>query len=194
MIILASNSKLRKIVMDSSGLPYTVAGADVDERGIEQSHADKTADEIVQILALAKAEAVAKEFPDAIVIAADTFGVLPDGTRIHKTNTNEESIQLAMKQSGQTVSVHTGTAVVYKGRGVTSLTTATITYVPFDEATVRRLFEHNANERRHGGLGFFIDAPGFTLVEKIDGSFMAMMGLPMDILRGHFAALGYDAM
>src|SRR5687768_7130525 len=160
MIILASKSQLRKLIIEASGLPFEIATKDVDEREIEEQNPDKNAQEIVEMLASAKAQAVASDFKDRPVIAADTFGVLPDGTRLHKTKTLEESIQLSIRQSGQTIDVHTGTAIAYKDKIITNLTTTKITYFNFDEATIRHLFQINqAAKRRNAALGFFIDAP-----------------------------------
>lgn len=192
MIILASKSKLRKLIIESSGLPFKIATKEVDERAIEEQHPDKTAEEIVEVLAYAKAKAIADDFPDNLVIAADTFGVLPDGTRLHKTKSVEESIQLSLRQSGQTITVHTGTAIAYKGTILTTLTTTKVTYFTFNEATIRHLFTINESaKRRNAALGFFIDAPGFTLVEKIEGSYLGAMGLPMEVIRAQLNQIGY---
>lgn len=192
MIILASKSELRKLILESSGLPFTIATKDIDERKIEQQNPDKTAEQIVEMLALAKATAIANDFQNDLVIAADTFAVLSDGTRLHKANSTEESIQLAMRQSGETISINTGIAMVYKDQIVSNLVTTRIKYSPFDEATARQLFQKNqSTKRRNAALGFFIDAPGFTLVEKIEGSYLGAMGLPMEIIRQNIAELGY---
>lgn len=192
MIILASNSQLRKMIMEASELPFEVLTEDVDERLLESQNKDKTVGEIVQLLATAKARAVADAHPDRAVIAADTFGVLPDGTRLHKGKNIEESIQMAMLQSGVTVLVYTGTAVAYKEKTLTLLTTTKITYSSFDEKVLRHLYSTNdAAKRRNAALGFFIDAPGFTLVEKIEGSYLSAMGLPMGEVRKALNELGY---
>lgn len=192
MIILASNSKLRKLIFESSGLPFEVKTKEVDERAIEDQNPDKNAAEIVEILAIAKAKAVADDNPGRFVVAADTFGVLSSGERLHKTKTLEDSIQLALKQSGQTITVHTGVAVVYQGKISTAKTQTKILYTNFDEGTVRRLFELKLSEdRRNSALGFFIDAPGFTLVESVEGSYLGAMGLPMEVVRKSLAEVGY---
>lgn len=192
MIILASKSELRKLILESSGLPFTIATKDIDERNIEQQNPDKTAEQIVEMLALAKATAIANDFQNDLVIAADTFAVLSDGTRLHKTASTEESIRLAMRQSGETISINTGMAMVYKDQIVSNLVTTKIKYSPFDKATARQLFQKNqSTKRRNAALGFFIDAPGFTLVEKIEGSYLGAMGLPMEIIRQNIAELGY---
>lgn len=193
MIILASNSQLRKMIMEASGLPFEVIAKDIDERRIERQHKDKEASEIAQLLAITKAQEISYEYPGRAVVAADTFGVLSDGTRLHKGKNLDDSIRMAMKQSGQTVTVYTGTAVVYREKSLSTLTSTKITYSNFDDLTVRQLFDINeAAKRRNAALGFFTDAPGFTLVEKIEGSYLGAMGLPMDVVRRMLLDIGYS--
>jgi len=178
--------------MELSGLPFKMAVREIDERGIEDQNPDKSAEEIVTMLAIAKAQAVASDFPDDVVVAADTFAVLPNGQRLHKTKTFEESVQLSMQQSGKTMEVHTGMAMVRRGELLTNSIIAQVTYAHFDEATVRHLFQINQTpKRRNAALGFFADAPGFTLVEKIEGSYLGAMGLPMEIVRANLERLDY---
>jgi predicted house-cleaning NTP pyrophosphatase (Maf/HAM1 superfamily) len=139
-----------------------------------------------------KRRAVAHLSPNDTIVAADTFDNLPGGKRLHKTHSLEESIQLALQQSGKTVTVTTGVAVVHQGKAITNLTTTKIKYCTFDETTVRLLFQKNERiRRRNAALGFFIDAPGFTLVEKIEGSYLGAMGLPMEIVRANLEEIGH---
>ena len=44
---------------------------------------------------------------------------------------------------------------------------------------------------RNSGLGFFMDSPGFTLVQNFDGSYTGAMGLPMEIVRKNIKTLKY---
>ena len=193
MLILASKSPLRRLIFESSGLPFEIRTKEVDERAIEAQNPNKDAAGIVEVLAMAKARAVADDNPNRFVVAADTFGVLNSGERLHKTETLEESICLALKQSGQVITVHTGVAVAYQGKISTAKTQTKIFYTDFDERTVRRLFTLKApEERRHAALGFFVDAPGFTLVEKVEGSYLGALGLPMEKVRKILGTVGYQ--
>jgi septum formation protein len=73
MIVLASKSRLRQKTLDKSELNYNAVGAEVDEREIEKNHARKTDVGISQIIALAKAEKIAKNYPNDIIVGADTL-------------------------------------------------------------------------------------------------------------------------
>lgn len=192
MIILASNSWLRKTVMERSGLPFQTFVADVDERALERDHEGEDDVAIVRLLARAKAEAARLHHPENLVIAADSFGVLPSGERLHKPESGEKSIDLCLKQSGQTIKAVTAIAMAYRGKILIDHTITDITYVDFDRATITELLRGDDGTIRNGGLGFFMDAPGFTLVKSFNGSYTGAMGLPMEIVRANIIKLGYQ--
>lgn len=192
MIILASNSWLRKTIMEASELQFTTDSVDLDERALEQKNQDKTDGEIAVILASAKAQLVQHKHPDAVVIAADTFALLPSGERLHKPATPEEAVELCLLQSGKTIRAVTGMAMSYKGKTLTSTTVTNITYTYFDRPTIEHLLEGDDATIRNSGLGFFSDAPGFTLVESFNGSYTGAMGLPMEVVRRNLKQLNYS--
>src|SRR5260221_6514115 len=128
MIILASGSWLRKSIFESSKLIFTVKAANIDERALEAQHPMLAVDELAVVRARAKADAAQKENPNDLIIAADTFAVLPDGTWFHKPASHEEAIELSLKQSGQTVRAVTGLAMSYHGKVIAPATSTSITY------------------------------------------------------------------
>ncbi len=100
MLILATKSSTKCSLMDRSGLEYTAMSADVDERSIENAHPSLNAKETVVLLARAKAKKLSLAYPNEFIIAADTFGVLPNGSRLHKAKTTEETMRMCLSQSG----------------------------------------------------------------------------------------------
>lgn len=192
MIILASNSWLRRTILEASELQFQVHSKDVDERYIESLHPAATDEQIAVLLALAKAEVVQTDYPDDLVIAADTFAVLPGGERMHKPASAQEAIALCLKQSGKTIRVVTGIAMKYGGKTLTNESITHITYVKFSKKTITRLLGNNSATMRNSGLGFFSDAPGFSLVERFEGSYTGAMGLPMEIIRENIKRLHYS--
>ncbi|HSW78116.1 MAG TPA: Maf family protein [Candidatus Chromulinivoraceae bacterium] len=193
MIILASNSWLRKTILEASGLPFEIHVRSVDERDIEASHQDKSDEQIATILARTKSEAVWSGHQNDLVIAADTLTLLPDGRRLHKPSSAKEAIELCLLQSGKTIRAMTGVAMTYRGKTITNVCATSISYIDFDEKTIRKLLEGNDFTIRNAGLGFFLDAPGFTLVESFEGSYTGAMGLPMEIVRKNLRLLDYRA-
>src|SRR5262249_15398869 len=107
-LILASGSARRAEILRSAGFPFTVLSSAVDETPIP----GETAKEVVQRLALAKAELVAaRAVGPAIIIAADTVVTL-DGAILGKPRTTEDARQMLEKLSGRTHSVITGVALI----------------------------------------------------------------------------------
>ena len=100
MLILATKSSTKRSLMNRSGLEYIAMPADVDECSIENAHPSLNAKETVILLARAKAKKLSLVYPNEFIIAADTFGVLPDGSRLHKAKTTEETMRMCLSQSG----------------------------------------------------------------------------------------------
>ncbi|MCG2952758.1 Maf family protein, partial [Escherichia coli] len=66
-IILASSSQTRKVLMDRLGITYTALSPDIDETPRGETHADQLASR----LAYEKAQHIAKDYPNAVVIGSD---------------------------------------------------------------------------------------------------------------------------
>lgn len=179
MLILATESPTKRMIMDRSGLAYEAISANIDERAIEKSHPELDARETAILLARSKAEALAKLYPDDCIVAADTFGVLPDGSRLHKAKTATEKMKMCLSQSGKTTTIYTGVCVINRGKTFTDSTETKITYMNFNAAMLDSAHNYNPN-RRNAALGFHVDSAGFALIEKIEGSYMGALGLPLD--------------
>ncbi|MBI3889398.1 Maf family protein [Candidatus Saccharibacteria bacterium] len=183
-IILASGSFLKKFIMDASKLSYEVVAADIDE----SIYDNLAVSERVVELAEDKCNKVAAMYPDSVVIAADTLTADESGLVYTKLTGEDDPIKAAVALSGQTINVLTGCAVYTPETGVKSiLATATIAYQTFTEANLRRLASDDNPNIRSGALGIFYDAPGFTLIERIEGSYTGAFGLPMEFV---YAQLG----
>jgi len=105
-IILASKSKQRfKLLKASLFLPIEVLPADIDEQAVPFINQYDKAEKI----ALAKAQKVAKNYPDAIIVAADTFCYL-QGRTLEKPKTLAEAREMLRFQSGQELEALTGYA------------------------------------------------------------------------------------
>jgi len=191
MIILASGSWLRKTILESSEYVFKVDNKEIDERLIESKNKDKSDQDLAILLAKEKVKKIAKYHPNDLVIAADTFAVLPTGERLHKPKSEEEAIELCMMQSGKEISAVTGIAMAYGNEIITNTSTTKIKYVKFDRKTITKLLEGDDARIRNSGLGFFMDSPGFTLVQNFDGSYTGAMGLPMEIVRKNIKTLKY---
>ncbi len=77
-------------------MPFITDGTELDERALERKHQDKSDEEISILLARAKANLVYHKYPDELVVAADTFALLPSGERLHKSSSPEEAVELCL--------------------------------------------------------------------------------------------------
>ena len=112
VLILASTSRYRRELLERLRLPFSVQAPDVDESPLAGEAPATTA----RRLALAKARAVAKTRPDALVIGSDQVAEL-DGVPIGKPGNHKRAVEQLRAMSGRTVVFHTAVAVVCLSSG-----------------------------------------------------------------------------
>lgn len=122
-IILASNSKQRKILMDSLKIDYSIIPADVDEKIIR----DKNLKTRARKIALTKAEYVAKN-NKGIIIASDTFSVCQNIV-LEKPNNLEEAKAMLRAQSKNVSILYTGFCYIDNINNIKFSATAVTKYV-----------------------------------------------------------------
>ena len=105
-LVLGSSSPSRKRLLDRLGVPFSTASPDVDESHLP----GESGEALVMRLSEAKARAVAKDFPDALIIGCDQIATL-DGEFLGKPLTNDNAIIQLQKCSGKKVVFHGGICV-----------------------------------------------------------------------------------
>ena len=111
-LILGSTSRYRRELLERLRVPFTTASPDVDET----PQAGEAPRDLALRLALAKAQAVATQFPDAVVIGSDQVADL-QGEPLGKPLTHERAVAQLRRMRGQTMRFHTAVAVVCKASG-----------------------------------------------------------------------------
>jgi len=111
-LILGSTSRYRRELLERLRLPFSVSSPDVDET----PQPDEAPAALAARLALAKAWAVARKFPDAVVIGSDQVADL-NGQPIGKPGTHERAVAQLRSMSGQSVVFQTAVAVVCAASG-----------------------------------------------------------------------------
>lgn len=178
-ILLASGSFLKNFIMEKSRLTYEVVPADIDESIYDHL---PVSERVVE-LAREKCRVVAEQYPSAVVVAADTLTANNAGQVFSKPAPGSNPIDSALGLSGQTIDVYTGCAVCLPGgEPVVTLAMGKITYQTFNRQRLEMLAEGDSPQIRSGALGVFVDAPGFTLIERIEGSYTGTYGLPMEFI------------
>ena len=174
MIILASKSPRRKELLSFITTDFAVKSADVDEtlpQGI-------TPDKAVEYLSKIKAEPFKNE--NDIVIGADTVVAL-DGKILGKPRDDADAIATLKMLSGREHSVFTGVSVI-KGENIETFSVQT--KVKMFELTDEEIEEYIATDEPFDKAGSYgIQGKGSLLVEKIDGDYFNVVGLPISRLN-----------
>jgi septum formation protein len=186
-IILASRSPRRADLLRMLGLTFETIPADIDEtyRAGERPgpHAER--------LARAKAQAIAARESDAVIIGSDTVVIL-DGAVLGKPRSQDEAVHMLMQLQGREHEVATGIAVCAEGALRSGVERVRVRFRPFAEDTAAAYAATGEPMDKAGAYG--IQGYGATLVERIEGDFFAVMGLPIcrmiELLES--AGLAYD--
>ena len=182
-LILASASPRRVELLRQLSLGFKVVPANVPEIHHEQM----TARELSQVNAYRKARTVAKRFPDALVLGADTLVYL-EVALFGKPATLEEAYGMLERLQGRTHQVVTGLCLLHlrQHRQVVFAETTAVTFHPLDAVKIRR-YLNRVNPLDKAGA-YAIQEEGDLVVEKISGSYTNVVGLPMERLGAELKA------
>ncbi|GDX83475.1 Maf-like protein [Deltaproteobacteria bacterium] len=182
MIILASASPRRKQLLLAAGIALHVRPADVDET----EHAGENPR--LYALRVARSKALAVEAgPDEIVLAADTTVALGNEI-LGKPGTPERATATLRRLSGETHQVHTA-MVARKGRRMLHrVVTTSVRFRTLSEEDIARYVATGEPLDRAGS--YAIQGEGGALVDRVNGSYTAVVGLPLKEALGLIAALG----
>lgn len=179
-IILASESPRRKELLESVGCDFCVIPPDVNEDEIPYD--GEKPEGYAGQLAKLKAESVAKKYPDRFVVAADTI-VAVDGVIYGKPKSREHAEEMLRKLSGTCHQVITAVCIVKLNENV-KLSDFRCTRVWFDilsEEKIQGYLDTGEYKDKAGAYG--IQEKGALLVNRIDGDYFNVMGLPVNLLE-----------
>ena len=182
-IVLASASPRRRELLSHFSVPFTVDPA----AGPESPPAGAGPEETVRALAAAKAAEVAGRHPDSVVIGADTVVEL-DGAILGKPADRDDARRMLRALSGREHRVYTGVAVVRGGEQVCG---AEMTRVFFREMTDREIAAYvDSGEPMDKAGAYGYQGLASLFVERIDGDFFNVVGLPLCRLGRMLETLG----
>ncbi|MFX0558986.1 nucleoside triphosphate pyrophosphatase [Tepidibacillus infernus] len=176
-IILASSSPRRREILELIGISFLVHPSDVDE-GYNESNSPE---DIVKQLATRKAMDIASYYQEGIIIGADTIVVL-DGQILGKPKDEEDAFQMLNRLQGRSHQVFSGVAVVdAKTREVKASYQMTKVYMdPLSEEEIRLYIATKEPMDKAGSYG--IQGFGAIFIEKIEGDYFNVVGLPVALL------------
>ena len=175
MIILASSSPRRRELLSMIGLNYVIETSGEEE---VQPHGLPPA-EFVKTLALQKAQPVADLHPEDCVIGADTIVYL-EGDILGKPHTPDVAKAYLSRMQGKQHVVFTGVAVLKNGKADVRHCETTVTFAPMTEREIDAYVATGEPLDKAGAYG--IQEKGALLVERIDGDYFNVMGLPLLLL------------
>jgi MAF protein len=179
MLILASRSPRRRELLAHLGVPFRVVVTPVEEDAAPASSGQP--EELAEALALAKAEAVAAQERQGIVIAADTI-VVDGETILGKPGDDSEAAATLRRLKGKTHRVITGLAVADPGSGqrVASHVVTTVRMRPYSDAEIAAYVARGEPLDKAGA--YAIQDERFHPVASYDGCYCNVVGLPLKAL------------
>ena len=171
-IVLASKSPRRLEILKMFGLDPVVKVSDVEENVDEAL----TPAEIVMALATLKGEAVAKDYPESLVVSADTV-VAHEGRILGKPKDDEDAYRMLRGYSGKSHEVYTGYSVFYKGKRVTRSVCTRVSFKALSDEEIYAYIKTGEPRDKAGAYGAQSRAAVF--VDKIDGDFFNVVGFPL---------------
>lgn len=184
-LILASNSKTRKQVLDNVGLKYTVIPSNIDENSKETDPKNYVMD-----LSRQKAEHVARDLNEGVILSADSI-IYIDENKLEKPKSKEEARIMLKRLSGRVNYAVTGVTIIdlYKNEKVTF---NEVTKVFFDELTESEIDWYIENEQYIlERCGYSIAGKSSIYIPKIDGDYYNILGMPISRVYKELSKLGY---
>jgi septum formation protein len=182
-VILASGSPRRHELLDMIGIAHEVIPANIDE---SLRNGERPV-EHVERLAREKGAAIADRFPNSLVIAADTIVVI-DGEVLGKPRDAAEARAMLHRLAGRTHVVFTAVAASLHGRLESAVEEVSVTFLPISDSTIANYVATGEPMDKAGSYG--IQGYGATIVQRIDGDFFTVMGLPLARLVALLRRLG----
>jgi len=187
-LILASASPRRREILSRLDVPFTIEPSDVDETPRPREGPE----DLASRLALAKARDVAARHVAGLVIGADTV-VERAGRLFGKPRDADDAARMLRLLRGGPHLVVTGLAVVRAsdGEARTGAVSATVTMRPYSDDEIAAYVATGEPLDKAGAYG--AQGEGSRLIERVDGPYLTVVGLPLDELLPLLHDLGFSS-
>ena len=172
---LASRSPRRRQMLEMVGMKFTILDIEVDE----DNHFADNPEEYVMSLSAKKAHEASTRISGGIIAAADTIVYL-EGKILNKPLDAEDARRMLAALSGKTHTVYTGFTLleVPGGRSVRKCEATKVTFRKLETEEIEEYIESGAPFDKAGAYGIQDDLSAL-FVERIDGDFYNVVGLPL---------------
>ena len=190
-IILASQSKVRKSILDVNEILSEVKPSNVDEDVIKKSLIkEKATPEIIsKNLAELKANKISNNYADRLVLGADSVIDL-NGELISKPESRDEALLILKKLNGKKHQLISSVCISKNGTMIWNCTDkATLTMKSFLEEDLRKYLLKITDEALYSYNVYQIEGEGKNLFSSIDGDKDTIMGLPVKKIKEYLNTL-----
>jgi septum formation protein len=178
-LVLASQSKVRRMLLAAAGVPVETDPADLDERGLEAPVRSQSAGAVAALLAREKAIAVARKHGGRLTLAADQTLAL--GTeRLTKPQNRDGARAQLRALRGRTHELHS--AIAFVQHGVVQFEhvgVARLTMRDFSDRFLELYLDAAGDSVAASVGGYQLEGYGLQLFESIDGDYFTILGLPL---------------
>jgi len=188
-IVLASQSKSRRRLLESAGLSPKIIVSNVDEE--TDFFNSMVPSDMVIALAITKAHTVREQidFPAIIIGCDSTFEF--DGKSLGKPGTPDIAIERARRVRGNSGLLHTGHCIIDTSKDK-EISDRITTVVNFADMSDEEIDDYVATEEPlHVAGGFTLDGFSSPFIYSIEGDYTNVVGISMPFLRKACSQLGY---
>ena len=178
-LILASQSRARKMLLANAGIDFEAVPADIDERGVQTESGLSAPGEIGLLLAREKALFVSSQRPARYVVGADQTLAL--GSRLFsKPAGRAQAADQLRLLAGGTHELHSAVAVARDGKIVFSdVSVARMTMRRLDESAIEAYLDQAGQAVTTSVGAYQLEGLGVHLFERIEGDHFTILGLPL---------------
>ena len=184
-VILASESPRRKYLLSSIGFSYESYTPNVDESILE----GETPTAICSRLSILKAKSASEQFPEALIIAADTLVIVDDKIFGKPCDADEAKLMLSTL-SGREHMVITGVTIIYNGVTLTESESTVVHFRKLSECDIEAYISTGEFSGKAGA--YAIQGYGSLIIECIEGDYFNVVGLPLQMLSKMLEKIGID--
>jgi len=179
-LVLGSSSPFRKMLLERLMVPFETANPDIDESPLP----NESPIELVERLAIEKAKAVAKSFPNSLVIGSDQVALHGDEI-VGKPHTHERAVEQLRTASGKKIELYTGLSLINSESGNIQSEVIPFT-VHFKQLNEQVIESYLRKEQPYNCAGSVrSEGLGIALLERFEGDDPnALIGLPLIKLIG----------